>query len=204
MIGGITRSRLSERFATLIPLLIVSALVLSSCVGAPTPTAAPTAVPTAVTEQPATEVPSTTSEPAVGGQTIGYAGWTLTDRFQVAVTKSIEAEAKAAGLTLLAPTNANNDLAKQVTDIKMLADLGAKGIIVSPVDSEGIKSAVDYATSKGVLVIAIDSGSPLAYMNVNADNYLMSVEDCKYLGEALGGEGKVLMTTGPLQLVTLR
>jgi ABC-type sugar transport system substrate-binding protein len=51
---------------------------------------------------------------------VGYAGSKLTDPFMIALTHATQKEAKAQSVDLLAPTNANGDAAKQVTDVRTL------------------------------------------------------------------------------------
>ena len=55
------------------------------------------------------------------------------------------AAAEAAGLKMLAPTNADGDSGKQITDVRSLIGAGAKGLIVVANDSKAIIPALDFA-----------------------------------------------------------
>ena len=58
--------------------------------------------------------------------------------------------------TLIGPLVANNDAAKQITDIHTLIQEGAQALIVNPVDSAAIAPALDFAASKNVPVVSVD------------------------------------------------
>jgi ribose transport system substrate-binding protein len=68
---------------------------------------------------------------------------------------AIEA-AKAAGCTL-SIANANNDSAKQNSDIEAFVSQGVKGLIVVAIDVNGVLPAVKAARDKGIKVVAIDA-----------------------------------------------
>lgn len=132
------------------------------------------------------------------GFKVGYSSPFLTDPGQVVQVKFAEGAAAKDGVTLLPPTNANGDAAKQVTDIRNLVSAGAQAIIVGATDSQAIVPAVNFANSKNVPVIATDippNGGKL-YMIVRADNLEMGDKICKAMGEKLGGKGKVLSLMG--------
>ena len=72
-------------------------------------------------------------------------------------TDSIAYEIKFAGqyhATVIGPLVANNDPAKQITDIHTLIQQGAQALIVNPVDSAAIAPALDYAASKNIPVVS--------------------------------------------------
>lgn len=64
--------------------------------------------------------------------------------------------AKAAGCTLTI-ANANNDSAKQNSDIEAFVSQGVKGLIVVAIDVNGVLPAVKAARDKGIKVVAIDA-----------------------------------------------
>lgn len=129
---------------------------------------------------------------------VGYSSPFLTDPGQVVQVDFARKAAEKEGVTLLSPTNANGDAAKQVTDIRNLVSAGAQAIIVGATDSQAIVPAVNFANSKNVPVVATDippNGGKL-YMIVRADNKEMGAEICDAMGKALGGKGKVLSLMG--------
>ena len=64
-------------------------------------------------------------------------------------------EAARLGYKLLS-TNAQSDLNKEISDIKGMIDQGAQVLIISPLNSEGLDPALDYAKEKQVPVMTID------------------------------------------------
>ena len=129
---------------------------------------------------------------------IGYSSPFLTDPGQVVQVKFATEAAKKDNVTLLPPTNANGDAAKQITDIHNLISAGAQAIVVGATDSQAIIPAVNYANSKNVPVVATDippNGGKL-FMIVRADNMEMGDKICKAMGETLKGKGSVLSLMG--------
>jgi galactofuranose transport system substrate-binding protein len=75
--------------------------------------------------------------------------------FRIAETQSIKDEAEARGINLIT-TNANSDLNKEISDIKSMVDQGANALIISPLNSEGLDEALNYARDNDVPVFTID------------------------------------------------
>ncbi len=72
-----------------------------------------------------------------GGDTflMGYSAPFLTDPFQAVLQNATVDEAERLGLETLAPTNANQDVGQQITDVRNLINTGAEGLIIVPSDS---------------------------------------------------------------------
>ncbi|WP_029288238.1 ABC transporter substrate-binding protein [Cellulomonas sp. HZM] len=123
-----------------------------------------------------------------------------TAAFRIAETQSMEDEAKAQGATLI-HTNANSQIAKQVTDIQGMLNQGVQLLIVAPLNSDGLQPAFDAAKAKKVPVVTVDR-------LVNAkvcDDYLTFigsdfVSQGKRAADAMikqtGGTGKVAILLG--------
>ncbi len=75
--------------------------------------------------------------------------------FRIAETQSIRDEAEARGIELIV-TNAESDLNKEISDMQSMVDQGADALIISPLNSEGLDPALDYAKENGVPVMTID------------------------------------------------
>lgn len=75
--------------------------------------------------------------------------------FRIAETESIKAEAERLGIELIT-TNAESDLNKEITDIQSMVDQGVDVLIISPLASEGLDPALDYAKEAGVPIMTID------------------------------------------------
>ena len=103
--------------------------------------------------------------------------------------------------TLIGPLVANNDAAKQITDIHTLIQEGAQALIVNPVDSAAIAPALDYAASKNIPVVSVDvaPSSGKVFMIVRADNILYGQNSCKYIAtHATGTSGHIAILEGDL------
>ena len=103
--------------------------------------------------------------------------------------------------TLIGPLVANNDAAKQITDIHTLIQEGAQALIVNPVDSAAIAPALDYAASKNIPVVSVDvaPSSGKVFMIVRADNVLYGQESCKYIAtHASAKSGTIAILEGDL------
>jgi ABC-type sugar transport system substrate-binding protein len=132
------------------------------------------------------------------GETIGYSSPFLFSQFQVILQDQAGAVAKAAGLNMLAPTNADGDSGKQITDVRSLIGAGAKGLIVVANDSKAIIPALDFAAEQKVPVVSIDIGPDggKLYAIVRADNIGMGWIACEAMAKAIGDSGKVLSLQG--------
>lgn len=104
------------------------------------------------------------------------------------------------GIQTLQPTNANQDPAKQITDIQTLISEGAQGLIVIPTDGKAILPAIRLANSRHIPVVTIDDApdGAGASMVVRTDNILMGETACRKMGALLHGHGTVLELQGDL------
>ena len=103
--------------------------------------------------------------------------------------------------TLIGPLVANNDAAKQITDIHTLIQEGAQALIVNPVDSAAIAPALDYAASKNIPVVSVDvaPSSGKVFMIVRADNVAYGQSSCKYIAtHATAHTGHIAVLEGDL------
>jgi simple sugar transport system substrate-binding protein/ribose transport system substrate-binding protein len=103
--------------------------------------------------------------------------------------------------TLIGPLVANNDAAKQITDIHTLIQEGAQALIVNPVDSAAIAPALDFAASKHIPVVSVDvaPSSGKVFMIVRADNVLYGQNSCKYIAtHASATSGHIAILEGDL------
>ena len=140
------------------------------------------------------------------GETIGYSAPFLMAQFEVILQDQSVAAAKAAGLTVLSPTNADQDSGKQITDVRNLIGAGAKGLIVVANDSKAIIPALDFAASQKVPVVSIDIGPDggTVYAIVRADNHGMGWIACTDMAKAIGDSGKVLSLQGAFSSINGR
>ena len=91
-----------------------------------------------------------------GDCTIGMTQINQTAVFFTQMNEGVNEAAKAAGCTVTI-ANANNDSAKQNSDIENFVSQGVKGLIVVAIDVNGVLPAVKAARDKGIKVVAIDA-----------------------------------------------
>lgn len=129
----------------------------------------------------------------------------LTSPFWQSYNNYLTVYAKQMGLDVLAPVNSNNDPAQQITDMNNMVNLGAKGIVVGPIDSAAISRALDSAAQKDVKVVAVDVAPTQGKvaMVVRADNHAYGEKACEYIGEHVKS-GKVVQIMGDLASVNGR
>ncbi len=129
----------------------------------------------------------------------------LTSPFWQSYNNYLPKYAKEMGIEILAPVNSNNDPAQQITDMNNMVNLGAKGIVVGPIDSAAISRALDAASAKNVQVVAVDVAPTQGKvaMVVRADNHAYGAKACQYIGEHVKS-GKVVQIEGDLASVNGR
>lgn len=142
---------------------------------------------------------------AEAGGRIGVNLPLLTSPFWQAYHGYIPKMAATLGVEILAPVNSNQDPAQQITDISNLIHLGAKGLVIAPLDSAAIGRALDLADQKKVPVVAVDVAPTRGkvVMVVRADNRAYGTQACQYLGRNVAS-GKVVQIMGDLASVNGR
>ena len=102
------------------------------------------------------------------------------------------------GVDLMPPTNSQNDVAKLVANTQALIGQGAKAIVMAPQDTGAIASTLQTLEGKKIPVVTVDTRPDKGnvYMVVRADNKAYGTKACEFLGEKLGGKGKVVQLHG--------
>ncbi|MFC2063555.1 substrate-binding domain-containing protein [Chloroflexota bacterium] len=178
----------------LIPLFIVAAIVLTSCSPAATPVA---------TEAPmATEAPEKTF-------TIGLAMPEIKGSFWQSIYYGVTDEAKLLGAEVIAvEAGGFQNVDKQISQIEDLIQREVDILLVGATSSEGVIPVVDEAIAAGIPVVGISSlpANENLTIKIGADHYTMGSLLATCIGEALGGEGDVVMAAGPAGVIwaTLR
>jgi ribose transport system substrate-binding protein len=120
--------------------------------------------------------------------------------------KYIPQFAQETGINLMTPTNSQNDIAKLVANAQALTSQGAKAIVMAPQDTGAIASTLDTLATKNIPVVSVDTrpDKGKVFMVVRADNRAYGQKACEFLGEKLGGQGKVIEFQGSLSSVNGR
>ncbi|MEO3925081.1 sugar ABC transporter substrate-binding protein [Micromonosporaceae bacterium B7E4] len=109
-------------------------------------------------------------------------------------------------INLMAPTNSQNDVAKLVANVQAMVSQGAKAIVMAPQDTGAIASTLTTLESKKIPVVSVDTrpDKGKVFMVVRADNRAYGQKACEFLGEKLGGKGKVIEFQGSLSSINGR
>jgi ABC-type sugar transport system substrate-binding protein len=180
----------------IIALLVMIALATSGC----TP-AAPTDAPADAPVDDAAD--QETGVKAVEDMTLGVSFPSLMSGTWQATEENLKAYQEELGFELI-ETVADNDVNKQLSQIEDMIAQGVDAIIVDPIDSKAILSAIKAANDAGVPILLFDR--PPADMEgvasfVGSDNYAFGQEAARQLNafaEKNGVELKVLVLIGAL------
>ena len=122
---------------------------------------------------------------------------TLNNPFFVTLKEGAEAKAKELGyeLTVL---DAQNDSAREMTNVEDLTVKGVQAILLNPTDSDAAGNAVRIANRAEIPVITLDRGANGGDVksHVASDNVAGGEMAGKFIIEQLGNKGKVLQLEG--------
>lgn len=136
--------------------------------------------------------------PAAGANgTIGLSVSTQNNPFFVTLVEGAQAAADRLGVKLTV-VDAGDDVAKQTSDIEDLVSKNVSVLIVNPVDSDAVTSAVQNAVSKGVKVISVDRAVNGVDIDcqIASDNVAGAEMATQYIVEKLGEGIKVAELQG--------
>lgn len=107
---------------------------------------------------------------------------------------------------LMPATNSQNDVAKLVSNVQTMVGQGAKAIVMAPQDTAAIAGTLTQLEGKKIPVVSVDTrpDTGKVFMVVRADNRAYGQKACEFLGEKLGGKGKVVQLMGALSSVNGR
>lgn len=130
-------------------------------------------------------------------QVVGLSISTLNNPFFVDLKEGAEAAAKTANIELVV-MDAQNDASKQMANIENLIEKKVNVIIVNPVDSKAIVSAVEAANKANIPVITVDRGAEGGKIvsAIASDNVAGGKMAGQYIVDKLGGKGKVVELEG--------
>ncbi|MCI9887730.1 sugar ABC transporter substrate-binding protein [Micrococcales bacterium 31B] len=110
----------------------------------------------------------------------------------------VPAKATEVGGIDLQTTSSNNDTAALSSNMQTLTAKGAKALVIAPQDTAAIGAAVKKANDANIPVVSVDTIPDEGNVNmvVRADNEAYGTNSCIFLGEKLGGQGKVAVLQG--------
>lgn len=135
--------------------------------------------------------------------TVGFAQVGSANPWRLGESKSMQDEAKARGYTLI-ETNANEDTAKQIADLKSLIAQKPDILIFPPRESQAIAPIVMEAKAAGIPVILIDRDVDHAIAKPDEDYVTFIGSDfvdqgrraAEWLVKATGGTAKIIELEG--------
>ncbi|MEW1840990.1 sugar ABC transporter substrate-binding protein [Nonomuraea angiospora] len=149
---------------------------------------------------------ATTGGGGSGGGKVGIDHPRADSNFWNSYIKYVPQMAGEYKVDLMPPTNSQNDVSKLVNNVQALVGQGAKAIIMAPQDTGAIANTLQQLENKKIPVVTVDTrpDKGKVYMVVRADNRAYGTKACEFLGEKLGGKGKVVQLQGALSSINGR
>ena len=131
------------------------------------------------------------------GITLGLSLSTLNNPFFVTLKEGAEKAAKAAGVELIV-VDAQDDSAKEATNIEDLIQKGIDALLVNPTDADAIVPSIQKANQAGIPVFTIDRGAAGGDIvsHIASDNVAGGSMASEFLCQALGSSGMVVELEG--------
>ena len=124
-----------------------------------------------------------------------------TNAFQIAVTEGAQAKADELGVEL-SILSADQDAAKQISQIEQCVSEGYDAILFEPVDPDGLRDAAKAAADAGVVMInVVSTCTDWESAGISAvacgDNVKAGENEMQHVADLLEGKGNVAILTGP-------
>ncbi len=128
---------------------------------------------------------------------VGLSISTLNNPFFVTLRDGAESAAEEAGFEIVT-SDAQNDPSTQLSDIEDLIQQDIDVLLVNPVDSEAVVTAVESANQANIPVITVDRSSEGGEIvtHIASDNVAGGEIAGEFIAEQLGEEGKIVELEG--------
>ena len=129
---------------------------------------------------------------------IGASLLTQQHPFYISLADAMKKEAEAEKVSLEIAI-ANQDLSKQLADVEDFITKGVDVIVISPVDSQGVRAAIAKAQKAGIKVITVDVPAVDAEVTsfVGTDNFAGGEKAAELMAKTIGGKGNVAVIDYP-------
>lgn len=129
---------------------------------------------------------------------IGASLLTQQHPFYISLADAMKKEAEAEKVSLEISI-ANQDLSKQLADVEDFITKGVDVIVISPVDSQGVRAAISKAQKAGIKVITVDVPAVDAEVTsfVGTDNFAGGEKAAELMAKTIGGKGNVAVIDYP-------
>ncbi len=133
-----------------------------------------------------------------GGTVIGIANAFLGNSFNQAAVALLTQYSKDAGFSPLEPTNADGDSSQQISDVQSLISRGAKGILLTPNDSDALAGVVDSTVAQGIPVVTPNIGvnTDKVFVNVRPSGIEMGTLQCEALEGNVPDDAQIFYVAG--------
>jgi ribose transport system substrate-binding protein len=138
--------------------------------------------------------------------TIGVSAQLIAHDWSIRGAEGMREKAAELGVELI-ELSAGQDPEKQLADIESFIEQDVDGIIIMLAETGVLEQAVKKTNDAGIPVVFMNGGyeAPGVIQNISSDNYLIGEEAARFIGDQLGGEGKVVLQTyPPLEATNLR
>ena len=187
-----------KKFTAILAALSLTAALLTGCGGS---APAPATTPEESGEANDAQAVETEDAASGGAYRIALIQQHQTNAFQIAVSEAAEKKAAELGvdLTIL---SADQDAAKQISQIEQCAAEGYGAILFEPVDPDALGQAAKAAADEGVYVINIISACTdwesygIAALSCG-DNVTAGETEMQHVADLLNGSGSIAILTGP-------
>jgi len=148
-------------------------------------------------ETPVATQPAATAEPPAEAYTLGLSLSTLNNPFFVTLKEGAEAAAQAAGVELIV-VDAQDDPAKEATNIEDLIQKEVDLLLINPTDADAIVPSIQKANEAGIPVFTIDRAAAAGDIvsHIASDNVAGGRMAAEFLCNLLDGNGKVVELEG--------
>jgi ribose transport system substrate-binding protein len=135
--------------------------------------------------------------PPAEGYTLGLSLSTLNNPFFVTLKEGAEEAAAAAGVELIV-VDAQDDSAKEATNIEDLIQKEVDALLINPTDADAIVPSVQKANEAGIPVFTVDRSAAGGEIvsHIASDNVAGGRMAGKFLCDLLGGSGKAVELEG--------
>lgn len=185
------------KFGKLVSLTLASLMVVSSfsaCSGNSKSTSS------AATDAASKAVSAAASTGKTGGKKIGFAPTTMNNPYWVCIAETVKAYVQSKGDTFIS-IDPQNDQSKMNDQIGDLVSQGIDALLVAPVDSTGVKTALEQCKQKNIPVINFDTpvtDKTMVSTIVASDNYNAGVVVAKDMMAKIPKGSKIAIMHSPV------
>ena len=184
----------------MLSILLVFTIILTGCT---TPQVSPAASTSQqIANTPASAASTETSTAPTKKFTVGFSNYSLGNSWRVQMQYELQAAADkyiADGvMDQLIITNANDDIAKQIADVKDLITKKVDAILISAASADALAPVCEEAIDKGIKVVCFDNivNSDKLTCTVQVDQKDFGTIGGQWLVDKLGGKGNIVVLNG--------